>query len=60
MLVPCMQARLVALVAAQQLSIPMQDMEQRLEALMVMLPDLGEWCGGAECAGRRAGAGMHE
>jgi hypothetical protein len=40
-LCPSCQARLVALVAAQQLSIPMSDMEQRLEALMVMLPDLG-------------------
>lgn len=41
-LVSLLQARLVALVASQQLSIPMQDMEERLDALMVMLPDLGE------------------
>lgn len=41
-LISLLQARLVALVAAQQLSIPMQDMEGRLDALMVMLPDLGE------------------
>jgi hypothetical protein len=42
MLPTCLQSRLVALVAAQQLSIPMSDMEQRLEALMLLLPDLGE------------------
>lgn len=34
------KARLIALVAAQQLSLPMAEMEARLEALMVMLPDL--------------------
>ncbi|WIA20357.1 hypothetical protein OEZ85_006188 [Tetradesmus obliquus] len=34
------KCRLVALVAAQQLAIPMADMEQRLEALMLLLPDL--------------------
>lgn len=37
------QARLIALVAAQQLSLPMSEMESRLEALMVILPDLGRW-----------------
>lgn len=37
------QARLIALVAAQQLALPMAEMEARLEALMVMLPDLGGW-----------------
>jgi len=31
----------VALVAAQQLAIPMVEMEERLEALMLLLPDLG-------------------
>jgi hypothetical protein len=35
------QARLVALVAAQQLSLPMHEMEHRLDELMLLLPDLG-------------------
>lgn len=39
---------MVALVAAQQLSIPMAEMEGRLEALMVMLPDLGGLRAGGE------------
>lgn len=35
----------MALVAAQQLSIPMAEMEQRLDALVLLVPDLGAWVG---------------
>jgi hypothetical protein len=48
----CLQSRLVTLVAAQQLSIPMADMEQRLEELMTLLPDLGHQdCSQHVCSG---------
>jgi hypothetical protein len=48
----CLQSRLVALVAAQQLSIPMADMEQRLEELMTLLPDLRQQdCSQHICSG---------
>eukprot|EP00877_Chromochloris_zofingiensis_P011719 jgi/Chrzof1/6800/Cz19g10070.t1 len=34
------KARLIAIIAAQQLDISMSDMEQRLDSLMLLLPDL--------------------
>jgi hypothetical protein len=37
------QARLVALVAAQRLGVPMQQMEARLDDLVHLVPDLGVW-----------------